>query len=68
MNGFKKKRNYEMYVKTNDNTIVLLDFSKMNGVLQLRINHTNLVNNYIESPTFLDIRKVVTLFKSLIQI
>lgn len=44
MNGFEKKRNYKIYVKTNDNTIVRLDFSKMNGVLQLRINHTNFSN------------------------
>ena len=44
MNGFEKKRNYKIYVKTNDNTIVRLDFSKMNGALQLRINHTNFSN------------------------
>ena len=68
MTGFEKKRNHKMYVKTNDNTIVRLDFSKMNGVIQLRINHNNLVNNYIGSTTFLDRRQVVALFKNFIQI
>lgn len=66
MAGFDKKRNHNTYVRTNENTVIRLGYSRLNGVVQLKINHNNLLNNYIGTTDFLDKRQVEELFKDVI--
>ena len=63
MAGFDKKRNHKTYVRTNENTVIRLDYSRLRGVVQLKINHNNLLTNYIGVTTFLDKKRVEELFK-----
>lgn len=66
MNGFKKDGNHKTYVLTNKDTVVRFEFIKMNGEIQLKIKHNNLINNYVGATAYLNRKQIVNLFKDFI--
>ena len=62
MNGFENSKDHKTYVLTNKDTIVKFEFSRINGVVKLKIKHNNLANNIIGATTYLDKQQINELF------
>lgn len=62
IDGFENEKDHKTYVLTNKDTVVKFEFNRINGVVQLKIKHNNLVNNTIGSTTSLNRNQVQELF------
>ena len=62
MNGFENSKDHKTYVLTNKDTIVKFEFSRVNGVVKLKIKHNNLSNNTIGSTVYLNKEQINKLF------
>ncbi|MDT0553426.1 hypothetical protein [Urechidicola vernalis] len=64
MDGFENENNHKTYVLTNKDTIVKFEFNRINGEVQLKIKHNNLLNNTIGSTSALSKTQIHELFGS----
>ncbi|MCF6280439.1 MAG: hypothetical protein L3J14_08845 [Flavobacteriaceae bacterium] len=62
MYGFENKNNRQIFVQTNESTIIKFEYKRIKGQLLLRINHNNLENNVIGSSTYLTKKQIKKLF------
>lgn len=62
MDGFKNTNDHQIYVQTNEHTVVKFEYRNINGELKVRINHTNLVNSRIGNTAFMTKNQINLLF------
>lgn len=62
MCGFENKNSHQVFVQTDESTIVKFEYKRVEGELLLKINHNNLDDNIIGSSTYLTKKQVRRLF------
>lgn len=62
MYGFENKNNHQVFVQTNEMTIIKLEYKWIKGELLLKIKHNNLENNAIGLSTYLTKKQIRKLF------
>ena len=62
MDGFEHDKNHKTYVLTNKDTVVKFEFSKIDGVVLLKMKHNNLIDNTIGSTAYLNKEQIRKLF------
>ncbi|OIQ41304.1 MAG: hypothetical protein BM563_01055 [Bacteroidetes bacterium MedPE-SWsnd-G1] len=62
ISGFEREKNHKTYVLTNQDTIVKFEFSRVNGEVQLKVKHNNLLDNTIGSTPALNKKQIQELF------
>lgn len=60
--GFENKSNHQVFVQTDENTIIKFEYKRIKGQLLLKINHNNLEDNTIGSSAYLTKKQVEKLF------
>jgi hypothetical protein len=62
MDGFKTNSSRQIFVKTDEYTIVKFDYKIIDGQLKLAINHNDLYTQLIGVSTYLTQKQVKSLF------
>lgn len=62
MYGFESKNNHQVFVQTDERTIIKFEYIRIKGELLLRINHNDLDSNIIGSSAYLTEKQIKKLF------
>lgn len=62
LDGFKNKKNHQVYVQTNEFTVIRFEYIRIYGEMKVKINHTNLVNSTIGNTMFMTKSQIDILF------
>jgi hypothetical protein len=62
MDGFNTNNSHQVFVQTDENTIVKFDYKIIDGQLKLAINHNDLYTQLIGVSTYLTQKQVRSLF------